>query len=100
MKDHRGRPKMLTAEDMAPKIKYEVSYKEDDGCVSVWKYDWEINKISGLVQTETIYPEGYVDPQIEIEKANKKLPLFKQKFFNPSNGKMVGYARAKSLKLI
>lgn len=65
----------------------------------VWHYD--LNKFpNGPIKIETFYPSEFVSEEELKTKLNKKLPITKQTFFNPENGKYVGYSRAKSLGLI
>jgi len=65
----------------------------------IWYYD--LNKFTnGPIKTEIFYPNGFISNEESKTKSNKQLPLTKQTFFNPENGKYVGYNRAKSLGLI
>ena len=41
-----------------------------------------------------------MSPLEKLKRANKKAPKSAQKYFNPANGKMVGYQRAKVLGII
>lgn len=84
--------------------KFEKKYPNGDGTSDVWKYDHSITK-NGPVSVEVNVPDGSFKKQvIEEEKTeqvdNESLPKTQRKYLNPANGKMVGYARAKSLKLI
>jgi hypothetical protein len=78
---------------------YQREFINDDGTTEIWKYD--LDKFDkGPIETTTIYAKDYKSPLEIIKAENKNIPLTKQQWLNPSNGKMVGYARAKSLGLI
>lgn len=78
---------------------YTREFINDDGTTEIWKYD--LDKFNnGPIETTIEYPKNYKSPLEIIKAENKDLPLTKQQWFNPTNGKMVGYARAKSLGLI
>jgi len=78
---------------------FQRTFTNDDGTTEVWKYD--LTKFSkGPIETTTNYPKGWQSPLDIIKGKNKKLPLSKQQFLNPANGKMVAYFRAKQLGLI
>lgn len=78
---------------------YQREFINDDGTIEIWKYD--LDKFDkGPIESTTMYAKDYKSP-LEIVKAqNKDVPLTKQQWLNPTNGKMVGYTRAKSLGLI
>jgi len=79
--------------------KFQREFKNDDGTTEIWKYNLE--KFSnGPIETITEYPKGWKSASDIIKAENKDLPLTKQQWFNPANGKMVGYTRAKALNLI
>lgn len=65
----------------------------------VWYYDLE-KFPNGAYKTETFYPGNFQSAEEELTKSNKKLPITKQTWINPANGKEVGYTRAKALGLI
>jgi hypothetical protein len=78
---------------------YQREFINDDGTTEIWKYDLDkFNK--GPIESTTIYPKSYKSPLDIIKAKNKDVPLTKQQWFNPANGKMVGYTRAKALNLI
>jgi hypothetical protein len=78
---------------------YQREFINDDGTTEIWKYD--LDKFDkGPIETITTYPKGYKSPLEVIKAENKDVPLTKQQWFNPANGKMVGYTRAKALNLI
>ena len=78
---------------------YQREFINDDGTTEIWKYDLDkFNK--GPIETTTIYPKSYKSPLEVIKEENKGIPLTKQQWLNPANGKMVGYTRAKALNLI
>lgn len=84
--------------DYVPKVYeqrtvYDLEMQDDDGSISVWRYDKKKNPY-GPYQTTTKYPIGYnFNPEAKIPKS-------KQKYVNPKTGKEVSYARAKNLGLI
>ncbi len=50
--------------------KFEVVYKDDDGCESIWKYD--LDKFpNGPISTETKYPAGYMKDLKQRQKLAK-----------------------------
>ena len=77
-------------------VKYSRTYVDEDGTVSIWKYDSSKTE-NGPVSVSITYPAGY-DLKEQVEEIT--VPKYKQKFINPKTGKEVGYARAKNLKLI
>jgi hypothetical protein len=84
---------------IAKQTKFEREFKNDDGTIEIWKYDLE--KFSkGPIETITTYPKGYKSPLEATKAENKDLPLTKQQWLNPANGKMIGYTRARALNLI
>lgn len=92
----RGRPKEAEAK---PVLKYKQVFTNSEGVKTIWH--WDKTKFpNGPIKVETQFPQGWESETQKVEKQNKKLPKTKRKYFNPSNGKMVGYARAKSLGLI
>ena len=55
----------------------------------------------GTIAVDLSEPDEEVEvDEVEVEIKNEDLPLTQRKFLNPANGKMVGYGRAKQLKLI
>jgi hypothetical protein len=78
---------------------YQREFINDDGTTEIWEYDLDkFNK--GPIKSTTIYPKNYKSPLDIIKAENKGVPLTKQQWFNPANGKLVGYTRAKALNLI
>lgn len=75
------------------------SYTNSDGTIDTWKFD-PLKNTSGAYEVETTYPKGYKHQDEIIIKEQSNLPLTKRMFMNPSNGKIVGYTRAKNLGLI
>ena len=95
---------------------------DDEDVIETWTFD--LKKFErGPISVDIIYPKGYEHtPAVndnfagikhcisnvktvsakQLKKALKKttVPLSKQKFTNPKNGKKVSYARAKALGLI
>ena len=84
----RGRPSL---EEPKARTKYTQEFVDTEGNKSTFYYDFD-RYPGGLYKVE-------VD-EVEIEIKNEDLPLTQRKFLNPANGKMVGYGRAKQLKLI
>ena len=84
----RGRPPI---EEPVRRTKYTQEFTDSEGNVSIWYYDFD-KYTSGLYKVE-------VD-EVEVEIKNEDLPLTQRRFLNPANGKMVGYGRAKQLKVI
>lgn len=94
--ERRGRPKLEIAE--APR-KFTREYIDHEGVRTVWKFD--LDKFDkGPIEVECFYPKDYLSPLEKLKRANKKAPKSLQKYFNPANGKMVGYQRAKALGII
>lgn len=84
----RGRPP--NEEPVRPK-KWTREFEDSEGNISTWYYD--VDK----------FPNGPYKVEVDnvvVEIKNEDLPLTQRKFLNPANGKMVGYGRAKQLKLI
>lgn len=84
--------------------KFEQRYPNGNGTSDVWKYDYSITK-NGPVSVEVNVTDGSFNRKVVEEEqpqeiSNESLPKTKRMYLNPANGKMVGYARAKSLKLI
>lgn len=87
----------MLAEDKI--TKFERNYINSDGTTEVWRYD--LNKFkNGPIEVTINYPKGYKSPLETFSEEQKDLPITKQKFLNPTNGKLVGYTRAKNLGLI
>lgn len=63
-------------------------------------YTYGPDKSRGVIKVELNYPKEYLKEIDEKEKANAKLPKYKQKFVNPATGKEVSYFRAKTLGLV
>jgi len=72
---------------------YELEMEEEDGSISIWKYDKKKNPY-GPYQTIIKYPPSY------NFYPNAKIPKTKKKYPNPKTGKEVSYARAKTLGLV
>ena len=54
-------------------VKFEVTYKDDDGCESVWKYD--LKKFpNGPIEVINKYPAGY---EKNMKKQQKEVKLAK-----------------------
>ena len=92
-KSKRGRPTLLTVEERP--TKYTREYKNDDGINEIWYFDTNITK-NGPVSVEIKYSKKYKS----FEEEQEELPITKRKFFNESNGKYVGYTRAKALGIL
>lgn len=78
---------------LEPKTVYELEMEEEDGIVSIWKYD-KSKSPYGPYETIVKYPPGY------NFYPNRKIPKTKKKYLNPKTGKEVSYARAKTLGLV
>ncbi len=87
----RGRP---VEEPKEEKIKYAQVFKYDDGAVMTWYWDKSIST-DGPIKTVTKWPKGALD----FEQINEALPKTKRKYAL-DDGRIVGYARAKSLGVI
>lgn len=74
-------------------------YDEVDGTKTKWTYNLDISD-RGPISVEVIYPKGHENESVEEEVPNENLPKTKRKYYNPSNGKYVGYTRARALNLI
>jgi hypothetical protein len=68
----------------------------EHGIREVWKYDDSINP-NGPYEVTIFYPQNY---RTDLDKLNSKLSEKEKLYFNPANGKYVGYGRAKQLKLL
>jgi len=84
----RGRPSL---EEPKARTKYTQEFTDSEGNISTWYFDFD-KYVGGLYKVEV--------EEVEIEIKDEDLPLTQRKFLNPANGKMVGYGRAKQLKLI
>jgi hypothetical protein len=71
----------------------------EDGVKVIWHYDDDISKV-GPFKVEINYPKDKTSENKHKPSIKEKLLITKQMFYNPHNGKMVGYTRAKMLKLI
>lgn len=96
----RGRPSKIqveaaAAEALAISIKFERTFKNEDGSIDVWKYDMNKNP-NGPYETTTSYPKGTKT----FEQMQEALPKTKRRYLNPLTGKEVAYTRAKELGLI
>ncbi len=81
--------------------KFTQEFKDDDGTSSIWIYDLDIFEF-GPISCEITYPKNF-DHRTEDEKLavkQKGLNKTEQQYFNPANGKLVGYGRAKQLGLV
>jgi hypothetical protein len=98
--ERRGRPKSSPTDptELPRKFTREMA-PDSDGVIALWKYDLDKTD-KGPVEVELIYPKGFKSSQEKIDENNAKLPLKYREYINPSNGKIVGYARAKSLGII
>ena len=68
------------------------TFKSTDGIISTWYY--EEDKLNlGPFKVSIQYPNNYTSDFEDTKTKNKKLPKTKQKYFNPANGKMIGYTR-------
>jgi hypothetical protein len=98
--ERRGRPKSLPTDPSELSRKFTREMKPDsDGVVALWKYDLDITD-RGPIEVELIYPKNFKTAQDKMDENNNKLPLKYREYINPNNGKIVGYARAKSLGII
>lgn len=73
-------------------------YKNPDGSKDIWTYD--LDKFSnGPISVEIIYNKNNtISTPSPVDYS--KLPLTQRKWINPSNGKEIGYTRAKNLGLL
>ena len=78
---------------LEPKTVYELEMEDEDGTISIWKYDKKKNPY-GPYETAIKYPADY------NFYPNAKIPKTKKKYLNPKTGKEVSYARAKTLGLV
>lgn len=98
----RGRPKSqatIEVERGEPPRQYTRSYTDEDDVITTWSYDLDISN-RGPISVEQFFPKGFLTPVEKQHKRNSKLPRSKQTFYNPENGKLVGYARASQLGLL
>jgi hypothetical protein len=98
--ERRGRPKSSPTDptELPRKFTREMA-PDSDGVTALWKYDLDKTD-RGPIEVELIYPKGFKSSQEKIDENNAKLPLKYREYINPSNGKIVGYARAKALGII
>jgi hypothetical protein len=87
-----GRPSETRAEDQPRQ--FTQTYTDEEGYSQTWHYDLDKSP-NGPMMVEIFYPDGYFP-----EEQEENLPKTKRKYFNPANGKMVAYARAKELGLL
>lgn len=94
--ERRGRPAEAPL-TTRPKqfVQEETDYM---GVRMVQTYDFDKNPKGGIISVELFYPND-VTPIVKNTKT-VKISKTKQTYLNPINGKMVGYTRAKMLKLI
>ncbi len=68
-------------------VKFEVTYKDDDGCESVWKYD--LKKFpNGPIEVVNKYPAGYdkiMKQRAKLAKLEKKQSVLEKA--KAANGK-------------
>jgi len=89
----RGRPVEQIVE--APPRKFTREFKSYNDSSQKWHYDLDKNP-NGPFMVEVFYSDNYV---CDVDD-DESLPKTKRKYFNPKNGKMVAYTRAKELKII
>jgi len=87
-----GRPSETKAEDQPRQ--FTQTYTDHEGYSQTWHYDLDKSP-NGPMMVEIFYPDGYFP-----EEQEENLPKTKRKYFNPANGKMVAYTRAKELGLL
>ena len=83
-------------------MQFTREYKNTDGSVSVWYYDYSKFQ-NGPIKVETGYADDKtieVIDEIKDTSQDTSIPLTKRMWTNPANGKLVGYTRAKNLGLI
>ena len=67
--------------NLEPKTVYDLEMEEEDGIVSIWRYDKKKNPY-GPYETITKYPADY------NFYPNRKIPKTKKKYLNPRLTKM------------
>jgi hypothetical protein len=77
--------------------KFTREFKDEDGITRTWFYDTDKFGMNPY-KVEITYPEGY--DYNDLKEDDNTLPKTKRKYLNPANGKMVGYTRARMLKLV
>ena len=88
----RGRPKELPHDYVAPtKFTREVNY--EDGTKQIWYYDLNITG-NGPVNVEIIHPKNV----LSFDDMQEQLPKIHRQYVYED--RLVGYQRAKTLKLI
>lgn len=81
-------------------------FSNPDGTVDRWYYSPDRPQGPVKVELNMSPKDGILpdDPKealaVQVAKANKGLPTYKQRFMNPATGTDVSYARAKQLGLI
>jgi hypothetical protein len=92
----KGRPSSTDSVQTEPPHKFTREYKDHTGYRSVWTYDLDKNP-NGPISVEQFYPKGSKE---EPDETDESIPKTKRKYYNPKNGKLVAYTRAKELGLI
>lgn len=85
----RGRPKTVNTEE-APRV-FTREYRDEYGA-ETWYFDLDKNPY-GPIRVDSM-------DAVQAKEDLGELPISKQRFRNPANGKLVGYQRAKQLKLV
>jgi hypothetical protein len=92
----RGRPKEAHVEPTQAPSRFTREFTNNNGHRSVWTYD--LNKsLNGPISVEVFYPKGSKE---EPNETDESIPKTKRKYYNPKNGKLVAYTRAKELGII
>jgi len=93
-KERQGRSTHTDSESQS--VKFTREFKDHAGYRSVWIYDLDKNP-NGPISVEQFYPKGSKE---EPNETDESIPKTKRKYYNPKNGKLVAYTRAKELGII
>ena len=92
----KGRPPIIESTQTSPTRKFTREFNNSSGTRSVWTYDLDKNS-NGPISVEQFYIKGSKE---EPDETDISIPKTKRKYYNPKNGKLIAYTRAKELGLI
>ena len=92
----KGRPPIVESTQTSPTRKFTREFNDSSDTRSVWTYDLDKN-LNGPISVEQFYLKGSKE---EPDETDISIPKTKRKYYNPKNGKLIAYTRAKELGLI
>ena len=92
----KGRPPIVESTQTSPTRKFTREFNDSSDTRSVWTYDLDKNS-NGPISVEQFYIKGSKE---EPDETDISIPKTKRKYYNPKNGKLIAYTRAKELGLI